>query len=501
MSEILSKSMHMPGAGTSPSAVAKTETNVDDLLFAGLFGGETGNISAGDDNGDAVLLTGAFEVQTTEQDDPENPPQEAMLAMIAALQAARGFDQKQAGKASDVVSENSKALNEVENSNALADTVAHVPLGGHTDPVKIDTANGAIANQLQNIKPIQANVAFEDGKLSGQANGNMLKIGLGPIQGSRQGPMAQTVTMIPPNSPTKSAGELAVTGQVSPSETFVGPVPALLGDAKVAANIANLRAILAANLEQRNAEINAKLEGDGADDYLGKPVKVITTAASLKQAFMSDSAMVMGDKMLARATAGHEMVRPSQASPALVDSAFGGSGQSLSHQTGGQTGGQTGATSSGGLLNNLNMLQTLDMAKNNWTEMLLHRVQKGLAGGKDQLDFQLNPRNLGKMQISLVIQNDRTNIQIQTETFAAASMLSDSEARLVQMLEASGLRLGVLNSGQSQGFGANMSGGHANQQNQAETSGKAITNKAGDDGANSLDTMTERSESLINIQA
>jgi hypothetical protein len=80
-------------------------------------------------------------------------------------------------------------------------------------------------------------------------------------------------------------------------------------------------------------------------------------------------------------------------------------------------------------------------------------------------------------------------------------MLSDSEARLVQMLEASGLRLGVLNSGQSQGFGANMSGGHANQQNQAETSGKAITNKAGDDGANSLDTVTERSESLINIQA
>ena len=152
-------------------------------------------------------------------------------------------------------------------------------------------------------------------------------------------------------------------------------------------------------------------------------------------------------------------------------------------------------------MNNLNMLQTLDMAKNNWTEMLLHRVQKGLAGGKDQLDFQLNPRNLGKMQISLVIQNDRTNIQIQTETSAAASMLSDSEARLAQMLEASGLRLGNLNSGQSQGFGGNMSGGHANQQNQAETSGKAIASKAGDDGANSSDTITERSENLINIQA
>ena len=51
-----------------------------------------------------------------------------------------------------MVSENSKALNEVENSDALADMVAHVPLGRHTDPVKIDTAKGAIADQLQNIK-------------------------------------------------------------------------------------------------------------------------------------------------------------------------------------------------------------------------------------------------------------------------------------------------------------------------------------------------------------
>ena len=247
----------------------------------------------------------------------------------------------------------------------------------------------------------------------------------------------------------------------------------------MAANIANLRAIRAANLEQRNAEINAKLSGDDAGDFIGKSDKAITTAASLKQALMSDSTMATGDKMLARAATVFDMARPNQASSISADSASGASGQSLNNQlvgklvatggqTGGQSGGQAGAASGGGLLNNLNMLQTLDMAKNNWTEMLLQRVQKGLAGGKDQLDFQLNPRNLGKMQISLVIQNDRTNIQIQTETSAAASMLSDSEARLAQMLEASGLRLGNLNSGQSHGFGGNMSGGHANQQNQAE---------------------------------
>ncbi|MDC3298656.1 flagellar hook-length control protein FliK, partial [bacterium] len=535
MSEILSKSMHMSGAGAASSVAAKTETNGDDLLFAALFGGATGDISGDDDKADAAVLAGVFAVQASEQDDPESPPQEALLAMIAAMQAAKGLDQKQAGKAKDAASENSDATGLDEDHDALADMIAAVPLGPHIDPVNADPVNadavnadavkgdlakGAIAEPLQNTKSIRTNMAFEDGNLSSQTTANLPKIGLGPMQGLRPGPMPQTVPVTPPNSIVKAVGEPATTGQAAPSETFVGPMPALSAEAKIAADIANLRAIRAANLEQRNAEINAKLSGDDTADFIGKSDKAITTAASLKQALMTDSPMLMGDKMLARATAGLDMARPNQASSILADSASGANGQSLNNQTGGQAGGQAGGqtggqaggqaggqlggqagATSGGLLNNLNMLQTLDMAKNNWTQMLLQRVQKGLAGGKDQLDFQLNPRNLGKMQISLVIQNDRTNIQIQTETSAAASMLSDSEARLAQMLEASGLRLGNLNSGQSQGFGGNMSGGHANHHKPAENSGKAIAGNADDDDGKSADLNSERSENLINIQA
>jgi flagellar hook-length control protein FliK len=517
MSEILSKSMHMSGAGAASSVAAKTETNGDDLLFAALFGGATGDISADDDKADAAVLAGVFALQATEQDDTESPPQEELLAMVTAMQAAKSFDQKKDGKANDLESENSDAASVGENSDALADMIAAVPLGPHTNPVNGDAvkgdlatgvlAKGAIADPLKNTKSARANMAFEDGKVSGHATGNFSKIGPSPMKGLSQGPMAQKVIMTPPNSLTKSAGEPAATGQAAPSETFIGPMPASSVDAKMAANIANLRAIRAANLEQRNAEINAKLSGDDAVNFTGKSDKVITTVASLKQALMTEGPMLMGDKMLARTAASIDMARPNQASSISADSASGASGQSLNNQTGGQAGGQTGGqtggqsggqagvASGGGLLNNLNMLQTLDMAKNNWTEMLIQRVQKGLAGGKDQLDFQLNPRNLGKMQISLVIQNDRTNIQIQTETSAAASMLSESEARLAQMLEVSGLRLGNLNSGQSHGFGGNKSGGHANQQNQAENSGKA------DDDGNSVDVITERSENLINIQA
>ena len=489
MSEIFSKSIHMSGAGAAPSKAVKTEANGDDLLFAALFGGATSDISADDDNVDPAAISGVFAKQTTEKDETETPPQQALLATIAALQAANGFDKKQISKANDEGMENNDARSIDENSDALAGMVAAAPLEPHINPAK-----GAVTNPLQNTKSIRVNMAFEDGKSYGQATANLPKIGLGPIQGLMQSLTAQAA----------SAGEPAATSQAAASKTFIGPMPALSADAKMASNVANLRAIRDANLEQRNAEINAKLSGDDDVDFNGRSDKAITTAASLKQALVAGSPLAKGDNMLVRASTGLDMTRPSQALSASVDSVSGTHGQTLNNQAGGQSGGQAGgqsggqagAATGGSLLNNLTMLQTLDMAKNNWAEMLLQRVQKGLAGGKDQLDFQLNPRNLGKMQITLVIQNDRTNIQIQTETTAAASMLNDSEARLSQMLEASGLRLGNLNSGQSLGFGGNMSGGHANQQNQAKTSSKADA----DDG-NSASAITERSENLINIQA
>ena len=510
MSEIFSKSIHMSGAGAAPSKAVKTEANGDDLLFAALFGGATSDISADDDNVDPAAISGVFAKQTTEKDETETPPQQALLATIAALQAANAFDKKQISKANDEGMENNDARSIDENSDALAGMVAAAPLEPHINPAK-----GAVTNPLQNTKSIRVNMAFEDGKSYGQATANLPKIGVGPIQGLMQSLTVQAASAGEPAAislAAASAGEPTTTSQAAASKTFIGPMPALSADAKMASNVANLRAIRDANLEQRNAEINAKLSGDDDVDFNGRSDKAITTAASLKQALVAGSPLAKGDNMLVRASTGLDMTRPSQALSASVDSVSGTHGQTLNNQAGGQSGGQAGgqsggqaggqsggqagAATGGNLLNNLTMLQTLDMAKNNWAEMLLQRVQKGLAGGKDQLDFQLNPRNLGKMQITLVIQNDRTNIQIQTETTAAATMLNDSEARLSQMLEASGLRLGNLNSGQSLGFGGNMSGGHANQQNQAKTSSKADA----DDG-NSASAITERSENLINIQA
>ena len=152
-------------------------------------------------------------------------------------------------------------------------------------------------------------------------------------------------------------------------------------------------------------------------------------------------------------------------------------------------------------MTNAGVMDILDMAQDNWTEMLLQRVERGLAGGKDKIDFYLNPRNLGKMRVSLVVRNDRTNVHIQTETGAAAQMLSDAEARLAQMMDASGLKFGNLTSQHNQNF----SGSFADQ-NPAHGRDSGASHAAASDAEDGTDEpnaeiSVEQSENLINMQA
>ena len=177
-------------------------------------------------------------------------------------------------------------------------------------------------------------------------------------------------------------------------------------------------------------------------------------------------------------------------------------GGQMSQQNNGQSGGQSGGliSSSAGMTNG-SIMEMLDMAQDNWTEMLLQRVERGLAGGKDKIDFHLNPRSLGKMRVSLIVQNDRTNVHIQTETGAAAQMLSDAEARLAQMMEASGLKFGNLTSQHNQNFTGNFAGHNSGQGRDGGMSRTAASGTT--DGADETEAeiSVEQSENLINMQA
>jgi flagellar hook-length control protein FliK len=177
-------------------------------------------------------------------------------------------------------------------------------------------------------------------------------------------------------------------------------------------------------------------------------------------------------------------------------------GGQMSQQNNGHSSSQSGGfVSASTSMTNGGVMDILDMAQDNWTEMLLQRVERGLAGGKDKIDFHLNPRNLGKMRISLIVQNDRTNIHIQTETVASAQMLSDAEARLAQMMDASGLKFGNLTSQYSQNFTGNFSGQNSGQGREGDASHAAAFNSEDETNKSNAEISVEGSDNLINLQA
>ena len=491
MSKIVPKTVHTPERQSSLSSPANVEKTADDLLFAALFNGANTAVKGEDLALDTEGLVGFPSNHSQNQENSESSPHESALIVAATLPVSKAFEAKSSnwltGDADDSkLSGQDELLIEAENADALADlSIATLP--SPHGPTNLIFGS---ADRSATAKLTPALMAFEDGDPSNLPNLKMPK--KDGLLDRGQMPGAQ--------NPAVGKAEVDHAEKKFMPTRFIGPLPAQVSDYGSVTSLANNRALLAANLKEYNAETDAKVF-DFAKQINSNKDENFTTVRNLKQALLPDSSFTPSEKALVgRASGynGHDISQPTKAVSAVLESTSGFASQSQSGaHTGGQSGGQAGPAATSGLMQNLNMLQTLDMARSNWNEMLVQRVQKGLAGGRDQLDFQLSPRKLGKMRISLVLQNDRTNIKVQTETSAAALMLSESEGRLAQMLEASGLRLGNFNSGLSQGFDGKGSDGHGDQKSLV----RAGNGKTDDDGNVSAETIIEQSENLINIQA
>ena len=174
---------------------------------------------------------------------------------------------------------------------------------------------------------------------------------------------------------------------------------------------------------------------------------------------------------------------------------------SAGNQTpGGQTGGNQAGASHAGLTSSMaeNWLEMLDMQDENWAEQLVKRVERNLANAKEGIDFELNPRTLGKLHVNLSLQQNEAQLQMRTETSQAAQMITEAQSRLSAMLEDMGMKLSYLGtSTQSNGNGANgQQSGTA--QHSRQNSGQ---NNDSDSNLHQNNDASDASNSLVNIKA
>ena len=107
--------------------------------------------------------------------------------------------------------------------------------------------------------------------------------------------------------------------------------------------------------------------------------------------------------------------------------------------------------------NNERLLQTLNMLTKSWGNNLIEKIEKSIEGGIEQLEIQLTPKSLGRLNVIINIHDTVTKINIVAESANAAALLGDAESKLSQMMEVSGLRLASLQT-QTNQFGGNQRG-------------------------------------------
>ena len=106
---------------------------------------------------------------------------------------------------------------------------------------------------------------------------------------------------------------------------------------------------------------------------------------------------------------------------------------------------------SNGLLNDLNMLSK------SWGEKLIEKIEKSIVDGTEKIELSLSPKSLGKLNITINMQDSIARINIVAESSSVAALLGEAEAKLSQMMEASGLKLASLQT-LTQQFGQNRKG-------------------------------------------
>ena len=114
----------------------------------------------------------------------------------------------------------------------------------------------------------------------------------------------------------------------------------------------------------------------------------------------------------------------------------------------------------------------LDLMQDKWTKNLAERIEKSFRDGQQEIDLILKPKNLGKLNLRLAMNNQSLNVQIKADNQHVVSLLQESETRLMQMLHGSGFKSAQL--AFTSGFGD--APGFGNRQNQSQQQDERIAN-------------------------
>ena len=145
-----------------------------------------------------------------------------------------------------------------------------------------------------------------------------------------------------------------------------------------------------------------------------------------------------------------------------------------------------------------NFLDNLDLTQKGWSSKLVSKIQNSLADGGGEIEFNLKPKNLGMLKVSVKLKQGLGSVKIIAENSFVTTALNQNENYLQKLFNDQGINLDFLAKNENLNFGSN------NQSNQNSNNEKENQNRTAEKKVEALDEIEiedNSSRHIINVIA
>ena len=148
-----------------------------------------------------------------------------------------------------------------------------------------------------------------------------------------------------------------------------------------------------------------------------------------------------------------------------------------------------------------NFIDNLDLTQKGWTSKLTSRIEKAIQNGGEEIEFNLKPKNLGMLKVSVKFKNGVGNVKIVTENSFVTSALNQNENYLQKLFNEQGINLDFSAQNEGKKFDSRNNSNQNSQNNDKKNSTQSDINIKNSEDDSDIIAKNNSSRHMINVIA
>ena len=148
-----------------------------------------------------------------------------------------------------------------------------------------------------------------------------------------------------------------------------------------------------------------------------------------------------------------------------------------------------------------NFIDNLDLTQKGWTSKLTSRIEKAIQNGGEEIEFNLKPKNLGLLKVSVKFKNGVGNVKIVTENSFVTSALNQNENYLQKLFNEQGINLDFSAQNEGKKFDSRNNSNQNSQNDDKKNSTQSDINIKNSEDDSDIIAKNNSSRHMINVIA